>query len=163
MAYAPDTTSLDRIQLLADRVMHTLYRFPVTLPSDLVYFARTAALIEGLGTRYDARFNAVTFAAPVALKLRGPILASLREPGEVGEPAIGIDWAWIVGRTAGEVARVVQRAGREVIGILGRVFAEGATLGATPSARPGGNGAHRLPPRPAEPRALPAGELDAAD
>ncbi|MBV9881278.1 MAG: AarF/ABC1/UbiB kinase family protein, partial [Gemmatirosa sp.] len=38
VAYTPDTTALDRMALLADRVMTTLYRYPVTLPSDLVYF-----------------------------------------------------------------------------------------------------------------------------
>ena len=164
VAYAPLTTTVERMNLLADRVLATMYDFPVTLPSDLVYFARTAALIEGLGTRYDARFNAVTFAAPVALKLRGPIMASLREPGEIGEPALGIDWAWIVGRTAGEVARVVQRAGRDVLGILGRVFAGGVTWGAPSN----GGGARALTPRSGatrtgETRALPSGELDAAD
>jgi predicted unusual protein kinase regulating ubiquinone biosynthesis (AarF/ABC1/UbiB family) len=47
IAHTVDTTTLDRMQLVADRVMATLYTFPVTLPSDLVYFARTAALIEG--------------------------------------------------------------------------------------------------------------------
>jgi predicted unusual protein kinase regulating ubiquinone biosynthesis (AarF/ABC1/UbiB family) len=49
IAHTADTSSTDRMQLVADRVMATLYEFPVTLPSDLVYFARTAALIEGLG------------------------------------------------------------------------------------------------------------------
>ena len=124
IAYTPQTTALDRMNLLADRVLATMYDFPVTLPSDLVYFARTAALIEGLGTRYDARFNAVTFAAPVALKLRGPIIASLHEPGQ---PPVEIDWAILVGRAAGEVAKVIEGAAREVVGILGRVVAELAT------------------------------------
>src|SRR5207302_2950245 len=82
VAYTPGTSARDRIALLADRVMTTLYDFPVTLPGDLVYFARTAALIEGLGARYDTRFNGVTFASPVALRLRREIVAALREPGE---------------------------------------------------------------------------------
>jgi predicted unusual protein kinase regulating ubiquinone biosynthesis (AarF/ABC1/UbiB family) len=164
IAYTPQTTTLDRMNLLADRVLATMYDFPVTLPSDLVYFARTAALIEGLGTRYDARFNAVTFAAPVALKLRGPIMASLNEPGA---PPIDIDWAALVGSAAGQVASVVASAGREVVGILGRLVAEvGVALdGALTQYRaapPNGaatNGAARdraaLPPAPA-PRQLPA-------
>jgi predicted unusual protein kinase regulating ubiquinone biosynthesis (AarF/ABC1/UbiB family) len=129
IAHEADTTTIDRMQLVADRVMHALYGFPVTLPPDLVYFARTAALIEGLGARYDTRFNAVTFAAPVALTMHREILASLREPGEELDLVAGIDWAsidWprLVGRAAGEVARVVSNAGRELATAFGRLALE---------------------------------------
>ena len=42
------TTTRERIDaLLADRVMKTLFDFPIVLPQHLVYFGRTAALIEG--------------------------------------------------------------------------------------------------------------------
>jgi len=78
------TTAQERIEfvereLLADQVLETLYDFPVILPPDMVYFARTAALIEGLGARYDARFNALLVVAPIALKMRREILTSLGE------------------------------------------------------------------------------------
>ena len=78
------TTTRERIEfleheLLADQVLETLYDFPVILPPDMVYFARTAALIEGLGVRYDARFNALLVVAPIAMKMRREILASLGE------------------------------------------------------------------------------------
>lgn len=78
------TTAQERIafverELLTDQVLETLYDFPVTLPPDMVYFARTAALIEGLGARYDARFNALLVVAPIALKMRHEILSSLGE------------------------------------------------------------------------------------
>lgn len=84
-----------RVTRLADEVVGTLYDFPVQLPPEMVYFARTAALIEGLGVRYDARFNPVGFATPIALKLRRDILRSLGEgfvlpadmPGAVGAVA----------------------------------------------------------------------------
>lgn len=84
-----------RVTRLADEVVGTLYDFPVQLPPEMVYFARTAALIEGLGVRYDARFNPVGFATPIALKLRGEILRSLGEgftlppdvPGALGAVA----------------------------------------------------------------------------
>src|ERR1035437_6385718 len=53
------TTTRERIDaLLADRVMKTLFDFPIVLPQNLVYFGRTAALIEGVGTRYDPYFQA---------------------------------------------------------------------------------------------------------
>jgi predicted unusual protein kinase regulating ubiquinone biosynthesis (AarF/ABC1/UbiB family) len=140
IAHTADTTSTDRMQLVVDRVMHTLYGFPVTLPSDLVYFARTAALIEGLGTRYDARFNAVTFAAPVALRLHREILSSLREPGEGALDVAGVDWATVLGRAAGEAVRVVARAGRELASVFGQV-ALALGLGAVGESPAGGVGA----------------------
>jgi hypothetical protein len=123
VAYTPSTTTVERMELLADQVMATLYDFPVTLPGELVYFARTAALIEGLGTRYDARFNGVTFAAPVALSLRREILATLREPG-AETPLFGdADWGAVMGAALGEVAAIVARAGREVATVVGRAAA----------------------------------------
>ena len=83
------TTTQERIEfvereLLADQVLETLYDFPVILPPDMVYFARTAALIEGLGVRYDTRFNALLVVAPIAMKMRHVIMSSLGEidPGE---------------------------------------------------------------------------------
>ena len=62
----------------------TLMQFaaPLVLPSHLVYFARTASLIEGLGTRYDPYFNPITFATPVVFHLRRRILASLRRAAQ---------------------------------------------------------------------------------
>jgi len=78
------TTTQERIEfveheLLADQVLETMYDFPVILPPDMVYFARTAALIEGLGVRYDARFNALLVVAPIAMTMRRQILTSLGE------------------------------------------------------------------------------------
>jgi predicted unusual protein kinase regulating ubiquinone biosynthesis (AarF/ABC1/UbiB family) len=127
IAHTADTTSTDRMQLVADRVMATLYEFPVTLPSDLVYFARTAALIEGLGARYDRQFNAVTFAAPVALRMHREILASLadddgRLPDGVPDWLAGLGAA--VGEVAAEVVTVARRVGRGLAGLFGQLAAE---------------------------------------
>ena len=72
------TTVPERIEmLLADEVMGTLYDWPVTLPREMVYFARAAALIEGLGVHFDPRFSPIVFATPIALRMRRRILASL--------------------------------------------------------------------------------------
>jgi predicted unusual protein kinase regulating ubiquinone biosynthesis (AarF/ABC1/UbiB family) len=127
IAHTADTSSADRMQLVADRVMATLYEFPVTLPSDLVYFARTAALIEGLGARYDRHFNAVTFAAPVALRMHREILASLadddgRLPDGVPDWLAGLGAA--VGEVAVEVATAVRRVGRGLLALVGQVATE---------------------------------------
>ena len=110
------TTAVERIERvtrLAEDVMATLYDFPVLLPGDMVYFARTAALIEGLGVRYDTRFNAIRFATPIVLRLRREILSSLGEPlgGER-------DVATAIGATLGSLVAIARRAGREVVTTL---------------------------------------------
>ena len=65
-----DTDTLERARVLADQVMHELFNWPIVLPGELVYFARTAALIEGVGARYDRRFNSIRVASPIILRLR---------------------------------------------------------------------------------------------
>ena len=107
------TERIERLTRLADDVMATLYDFPVLLPGDMVYFARTAALIEGLGVRYDARFNAIRFATPIVLRLRREILSSLGEPlgGER-------DVATVIGATLGSLVAIAKRASREVVTTL---------------------------------------------
>ena len=101
---------IERLTRLADDVMATLYDFPVLLPGDMVYFARTAALIEGLGVRYDTRFNAIRFATPIVLRMRREILASL------GEPLGGQrDVATAIGATLGSLVAIAKRASREVV------------------------------------------------
>lgn len=108
-------TTTERLEhvMLSDDVMRQLYDAPVVLPSHLVYFARTASLIEGLGTRYDPYFNPIAFAAPVMLRLRRRITASLRDDDAPR------DWATAFGGMVGDVALVVHRAGREIASIVG--------------------------------------------
>jgi predicted unusual protein kinase regulating ubiquinone biosynthesis (AarF/ABC1/UbiB family) len=103
-------------RLLADRVLAEIFDAPIILPSDLVYFARTASLIEGLGTRYDPHFNAIEFAGPIAVRLRGRIMTSLRGP--VPERSAS-DWVVEISGLLGDVANVVQRAGKEIATLVG--------------------------------------------
>jgi predicted unusual protein kinase regulating ubiquinone biosynthesis (AarF/ABC1/UbiB family) len=105
------STTRERVELLADEVVAELYDWPIVLPSHLVYFARTASLIEGLGTHYDPHFNALAFATPIALTLRSRIIASLYPDG--GQPRV--DPARVIGAALGAVARVGLRAGRDVV------------------------------------------------
>jgi predicted unusual protein kinase regulating ubiquinone biosynthesis (AarF/ABC1/UbiB family) len=104
----------DRVELVTNEVMAALYDWPVRLPSEMVYLARTAALIEGLGVRYDDNFNAITFASPIALRMRREILASLGQ-GELPP----LDTATVVGAALGHAAGVAVKAGREFIRKLG--------------------------------------------
>ena len=98
------TTAKERIDsLLADRVMKTLYDFPIVLPSELVYFARAAALIEGVGTRYDPYFQAIPIASPVVMRMRTKILRSV---GEDARPSVE-EVATVAGYALGKFARWV--------------------------------------------------------
>jgi len=115
------TTTQERIaimtaaheELLADRVLTTLYDFPVMLPPDLVYFARTAALIEGIGVRYDARFNTLEFAAPLAIRLRQRIFESLGIDLRPSAPAV-VD---VLRNAARDATAIVRRAGGELVAL----------------------------------------------
>jgi predicted unusual protein kinase regulating ubiquinone biosynthesis (AarF/ABC1/UbiB family) len=104
-------TVRERVELLADEVLAELFDWPIVLPSNLVYFARTAALIEGLGTHYDAHFNALTFASPIALSLRGRIMTSLYPEGD--QPTV--DPARVIGAAIGAVARILRRTAQDLV------------------------------------------------
>jgi len=103
-----------RVELVTNEVMAALYDWPVRLPSEMVYFARTAALIEGLGVRYDDNFNAITFASPIAIRMRREILVSLGQ-GELPP----VDLPTVVGAALGHYAGVAVRAGRDFARRLG--------------------------------------------
>ena len=104
-------TTRERVELLADEVLSELFDWPIVLPSNLVYFARTAALIEGLGTHYDAHFNALAFASPIALSLRARIMASLYPDGRAPE----VDPARVIGAAIGAVARILRRTAQDLV------------------------------------------------
>ncbi|MCU0634884.1 MAG: AarF/UbiB family protein [Gemmatimonadaceae bacterium] len=78
IGYSP-LASDERAQLVADEVMRELFNWPITLPPALVYFARTAALIEGVGARYDRHFNSIAVASRVVMQLYPEIARALGE------------------------------------------------------------------------------------
>ncbi len=63
-----------RIQELANHIFNTFYKFPLNLPSSLVYLFKTAALIEGIGLRYDPNFNGINDATPIVKRMLGRAL-----------------------------------------------------------------------------------------
>jgi predicted unusual protein kinase regulating ubiquinone biosynthesis (AarF/ABC1/UbiB family) len=132
-------TTRERVELLADEVLAELFDWPIVLPSNLVYFARTAALIEGLGTHYDAHFNALAFASPIALSLRGRIMASLYPEG--GHPSI--DPARVIGAAMGAVARILRRTAEDLVVTVRDAVAQAALPSAeslgVPAVEPGPN------------------------
>jgi predicted unusual protein kinase regulating ubiquinone biosynthesis (AarF/ABC1/UbiB family) len=116
------TTTRERVELLANEVLAELYEWPIVLPSQLVYFARTASLIEGLGTHYDSHFNALAFATPIALSLRSRILTSLYPDGD--HPPV--DTARVVGAAIGAVARIVRQASLDLVSAVRDAITEAA-------------------------------------
>ena len=92
-----------------------MYDWPIVLPGDLVYFARTAALIEGLGIRYDARFNPLLTATPILMELRPQILAALRD----GDQPATRDWARELGDFVSRAGGILRRAGDELKRLIG--------------------------------------------
>lgn len=119
MAYV-EMPMRERVELVTNEVMAALYDWPVTLPSEMVYFARTAALIEGLGVRYDDHFNAITFASPIALRMRREILVSL---GQGTLPPIDLET--VVGAALGLAAGRAVKAGRDFVKRIGTIISGG--------------------------------------
>lgn len=113
------TTSIERLEYLSSQLMAAMYDWPIVLPGDLVYFARTAALIEGLGVRYDARFNPLLVATPILFELRPQILAALSD-GEAPAPA---DWTREVLDFVSRAGGILRKAGEELKLLIGeKVF-----------------------------------------
>lgn len=98
-----------RVQEMVQEIMNTFYTWPLILPRELVYFFRAAALLEGIGFRYDPRFNGIELARRVIRGMRGDLLrATAREPVEVARGLV--DEA----RTALQgVREILRRAERE--------------------------------------------------
>lgn len=101
-------------RVLAEEVMRELYDWPIVLTGEMVYFARAAALIEGLGARYVANFNPIAFASPIVVRMRHHIFATLQMDG--GPP---VDWPEALGTMAGDAIRIIRNAGRELATVVG--------------------------------------------
>ncbi len=75
------TTNRGRIQEVVMRIFDTFYTWPLILPQELVYFFRAAALIEGIGFRYDPNFDGLTFMRGVVRQHRAELMRTTgREP-----------------------------------------------------------------------------------
>src|ERR1051326_5439448 len=58
-----------QIQEISNQILSTFYRFPIRLPSSLIYILRTCALIEGIGLAYDPYFDLLRAGQPIAKKV----------------------------------------------------------------------------------------------
>jgi predicted unusual protein kinase regulating ubiquinone biosynthesis (AarF/ABC1/UbiB family) len=111
IAYA-ETSTIERARVLADRIMRELFDWPIVLPGELVYFARTAALIEGVGARYDRQFNSIRVASPIVMRLRSELLSALL--GDDGHREPIVTFAATLGALAGAAAQWLSRTGRQL-------------------------------------------------
>ncbi len=109
IAFTPDTKPR-QIERIVNEVMSTFYRWPLMLPSELVYFGRAAALVEGIGMRYDPRFNGAQFVTPILHRMRPELTTAV-----LGEDAQQIvrDWMAEMAHVARELRDVLRRAGRD--------------------------------------------------
>jgi predicted unusual protein kinase regulating ubiquinone biosynthesis (AarF/ABC1/UbiB family) len=74
-------SSRERIQEIVEQIFDTFYTFPLLLPQELVYFFRTSVLLEGIGYRYDSRFDGLGLVRRVIGEFRSDIQRSTgREP-----------------------------------------------------------------------------------
>ncbi len=84
------TTNRARIveQIIA-QVLDTFYTWPLTLPQELVYFLRTAALIEGVAYHYDANFDGLSFIRGVVHQHKAELLRTTsQQPAQLARSFI---------------------------------------------------------------------------
>ncbi len=109
IAFTPDAKPR-QIQRIVNEIMATFYRWPVMLPSELVYFGRAAALVEGIGMRYDPQFNSVQVATPVIARMKGQLLSTALGGDS---PRVLTDWLADLAGVARELRDVLRRTGRD--------------------------------------------------
>jgi predicted unusual protein kinase regulating ubiquinone biosynthesis (AarF/ABC1/UbiB family) len=73
-----------RMQEMVFEIMDTFYTWPLILPRELVYFLRAAALLEGIGFRYDPTYNGMQIGRTVVKRMKAELLqATSRETKEI--------------------------------------------------------------------------------
>ncbi len=81
------TTNRARIveEIIAE-LLDTFYTWPISLPQELVYFFRTAALIEGVAYHYEPNFDGLTFIRGVVLKNQAELLRTTgQQPAQLAK------------------------------------------------------------------------------
>jgi predicted unusual protein kinase regulating ubiquinone biosynthesis (AarF/ABC1/UbiB family) len=99
-----------QIQEVVEDVLHTFYDWPLMLPAELVYFGRAAALVEGIGLRYDPGFNTVAVARPVVARATGRLL---RGQAEKDPRARLADWGLEASQLVRTLRDLLHRVERE--------------------------------------------------
>jgi len=84
------TTNRQRIiEELIGEVFDTFYTWPLMLPQELVYFLRTAALIEGLAFHYDQGFDGLAFIRGVVRRNQTELVRTTgQQPAQIARGVI---------------------------------------------------------------------------
>ncbi len=102
-------SSRERIQEIVEKILDTFYTFPLLLPQELVYFFRTSVLLEGIGYRYDPRFDGLGLLRRVIGEFKSDIQRTTgREPG-----SLAADLLTEVQTTVSSIRDLLLRAQRE--------------------------------------------------
>jgi predicted unusual protein kinase regulating ubiquinone biosynthesis (AarF/ABC1/UbiB family) len=84
------SSNRERIHEIIHEIFDTFYTWPLMLPQELVYFFRAAALLEGIGIRYDPKFNGLGLLRRVIKRYRDQIIrTSVKEPVAVAKDVLG--------------------------------------------------------------------------
>jgi predicted unusual protein kinase regulating ubiquinone biosynthesis (AarF/ABC1/UbiB family) len=102
--------SVRQIGQLVDELVHSFYDWPLMLPSDLVYFGRASALVEGLALRYDPNVNVAQELKPLLDRWKPKLLAALL--GQEPQAGLG-DWAKEVTQGVRSLRDLIRRVERE--------------------------------------------------
>jgi predicted unusual protein kinase regulating ubiquinone biosynthesis (AarF/ABC1/UbiB family) len=98
-----------RVQDMVQDIMDTFYTWPLMLPRELVYFFRAAALLEGIGLRYDPAFDGLAVSRAVVRRMRGELIrVTAREPAVVARSIFDEARAAFTG-----VRELIRRADRD--------------------------------------------------
>jgi len=97
------------MQKVVEEVLQTFYEFPLTLPSDLVYFGRAAVLVEGVALRYDPNYNVVAVTRPVLARFAARMLGAATADAR----STITDWGQEIGIAARRIREVVRRVERD--------------------------------------------------
>ena len=80
----------DRVEEVVQEIFDTFYTWPLMLPQELVYLFRTSVLLEGIGIRYDEKFDGMGLLKRVVRDLKGEIVkTSVRQPVAVAKDLLG--------------------------------------------------------------------------
>ncbi|HUP51255.1 MAG TPA: AarF/UbiB family protein [Longimicrobiales bacterium] len=110
---AKTTNRARLVQDVIAELLDTFYTWPLTLPQELVYFFRTAALIEGVAFHYDANFDGLRFIRGVVQRNQADLLKTTgQQPAQIAKSFI--DEAQTAVRS---VRDLVSRAEREELRI----------------------------------------------
>jgi len=103
-------SSVRQIGQMVDQILFSFYDWPLMLPSDLVYFGRASALVEGLAIRYDPNVNVIQELKPVFERWRPKLMATLL--GQEPQSGLG-DWAKEVTQGIRSLRDLIRRVERE--------------------------------------------------